>query len=486
MTPEQTLEGTFRAGNHARARQMAVDILQRNPKNKTALQVLAHIALLLGVSSEALTIATRALEQDDKDPRTNLLLAEIHGARGHTEMALSYVDRVLKTHPNDVSATQVGARLLERAGLWEDATQLLEPLTALSPKPHLLALTLARCWMRAGKHDDALRLLDETLTQNNSETPAARQQQNKLKSLKAHILDRTGQHDEAWREASEANALLHIKYSPQTYTNEVDSLIAWFTKERFENLRRAQATGASHVFIVGMPRSGTTLTEQILDAHANVTGLGEIKDLDVLARMLPKTLQMKMPLPDIIEYADETRLGHMVESYERGIQEQGFEKAELYVNKNLRNAFLLGYIAMMFPAAKIVVCSRDLRDTGVSSFMAGMNPGLFPHLFDVEHMASAMRDYQRLLAHWREVLPLDFLEVQYEDLVDDQEAQTRRLLEFCELNWDPACLKFWESERTVMTLSYAQVTRPMYANSIGRYKHYSKHIKPLLELVSDD
>ncbi|NNF17430.1 MAG: hypothetical protein HKN70_11840, partial [Gammaproteobacteria bacterium] len=113
MTPEQTLEATFRAGNHALARQMAVAILQRNPKNKTGLQVLAHIALLIGVSGEALTIATRAIEQDDKDPRTNLLLAEIHGARGHTETALTYCDRVLKTHPNDVSAIQMGARLLE-------------------------------------------------------------------------------------------------------------------------------------------------------------------------------------------------------------------------------------------------------------------------------------------------------------------------------------------------------------------------------------
>lgn len=484
MTPEQTLEATFRSGNHGMARKIAVSLLTKNSKNKVALQVLAHIALLSGVSGEALTIATRALEQDDKDPRTNLLLAEIHGARGHTERALSYCDRVLKTHPNDVSATLIGARLLERSGLWEDATQLLQPLIALKPTSPLLALTLGRCWMRAGKYDDALALQDEALEQVKGETPAARQQQCKLKSLKALILDRSGRFDEAWREASEANDLLHIKYDPQTYTDEVDRMIEWFTKERIETMRRAEPTDSSHVFIVGMARSGTTLTEQILDAHSKASGVGELKDLDVLVRMLPRTLNMKMALPDVVEYADETRLAQMVERYEEGIQQQGFETADVYVNKNLRNVFLLGYIAMLFPKAKVIICSRDLRDTGVSSFMAGMNPGLFPHLFNIEHMAASMRDYQRLVAHWQEVLPLELLEVQYEDLVNDQEAQSRRMLEFCDLDWEPACLKFWESDRTVMTLSYDQVTRPMYASSIGRFNNYSEHIKPLLDLVS--
>ncbi len=482
MTPEKNLEATFRAGHHAHARQMAVAMLQRNPRNKTALQVLAHIALIIGVTGEALTIATRAIEQDDKDPRTNLLLAEIHGARGHTETALSYCDRVLKTHPKDVSALQIGARLLERAGMPDEAMQLLHPLTTLSPKPHLVSLTLARCWMRTGRHDDALKLLDEALAENTGKTPAALQQQSALKKLKARVLDRTGQYDDAWREAAEANALLQLKYNPQTFTDEVDALINWFTKERLENLAQAKATETRHVFIVGMPRSGTTLVEQILDAHPAATGLGEIKDLDVLARMLPQSLKIKQPLPDIIEHVDANRLNQMVASYERSIQEQGFNSAGLCVNKNLRNVFLLGLIAMLFPSAKVILCSRDLRDVGVSSFMASMNAGLFPHLFNTEHMSQAMRDYQRLIEHWRKVLPLSFLEVSYEELVGDQEAQTRRLLDFCELDWNPACLNFWESERTVMTLSYAQVTRPMYTNSIGRHQHYTDHLGPLLEL----
>ncbi|MFK8029498.1 MAG: sulfotransferase [Gammaproteobacteria bacterium] len=486
MTPEQTLEATFRSGNLALARKIAVEMLQRNVANKTALQVLAHIALLIGVSSEALPIANKALAEDDKDPRTNALLAEIHGARGHTNKALTFCDKVLKTHPGDPSTLQIKARLLERAGKWKEAQSLLEPFADKTPKPTLLATTLARCRMQAGDYAGAIALLDETLPGMTGSDKKTRQQRASLLGLKARILDRDRQYDEAWKAATESNQLHDIKYDPATYTNEIDQLINWFSTKRVEQLPKAPASSAQHIFIVGMARSGTTLTEQILDAHRQATGLGEIKDLDVLARMLPKTLNIRKPLPNILEDVDSGQLERMVKTYETGIEQQEFAKSSFYVNKNLRNGLLLGLIAMMFPNARVIFTHRDPRDTGVSSYMAGMSHELFPYLFNVEHMASAFRDYDRLVTHWKSVLPLQWLDVRYEDLVNNQQAETRRLLEFCGLPWDERCLRFWKSSRTVMTQSYDQVTRPIYTQSVDRYKHYEQHIAPLLELVPAD
>ena len=464
---------------------MSMAMLQRDPQNKIALMVLAHIALLTGITGDALAIATRAQSLDSKDPRIKMLLAEIHGARAHTDKALAFCEDVLTLHPQDVSATNLKARLLERAGNWQEARDLLQPYIDSPAKTHLHTLILARCWMQEGRYDEAINLIDQTLPTIAGSAKSDIKKFASLLALKARILDRAGRYDEAWEEAKAANDLSKLDYQPAKLTQEVDALIGWFTKERIEGLARATPTDAEHVFIVGTPRSGTTLTEQILDAHPEATGLGEIKKLDIIARTLPQTLKLNARIPEIVASLTTENLDSLVGRYEQSIQQQGFAATGTYINKNLRNPFLLGLIAMMFPNARVIFSRRDIRDTGVSSFFAGMSYELFPYLFDVDHMASATRDILRLIDHWQQVLPLRFIDMHYEQLVTQQEAETRRLLEFCDLPWDERCLKFWQSDRTVMTASYDQVTRPMYDSSIGRYKNYAEHLGPLQQLVDE-
>jgi hypothetical protein len=150
------------------------------------------------------------------------------------------------------------------------------------------------------------------------------------------------------------------------------------------------------------------------------------------------------------------------------------------VDKLPDNVFHLGTIAALFPGARIIICRRDPRDIGLSSYFqlfAGGNP----YSYDMAECAHRIHQVERLIRHWRDVLPMPILEVEYEALVSDVEAQARRLIEFLELDWEPGCVEFHRTERVVVTQSTWQVRQPLYARSVGRWRCYERHLRPLLE-----
>jgi hypothetical protein len=149
------------------------------------------------------------------------------------------------------------------------------------------------------------------------------------------------------------------------------------------------------------------------------------------------------------------------------------------VDKAPENYLLLGWIATMFPKAKIIHCRRDLRDVAFSCWMTNFRAGTWAN--DMRHLASRIRDYRRLMEYWRKALPIPVLEMNYEELVANQEAESRKLIDFLGLEWDPACLNFHQTKRPVLTPSATQVRQPMYSRSIGRWRHYIEDLRPLIE-----
>ncbi|HEX2939745.1 MAG TPA: sulfotransferase, partial [Rhodopila sp.] len=152
------------------------------------------------------------------------------------------------------------------------------------------------------------------------------------------------------------------------------------------------------------------------------------------------------------------------------------------VDKLPDNLLNLGHIAMLFPRARIIFCRRDLRDVGVSCFFEHFSDGV-DWSFDLTDIGARAYEMERLFVHWKHVLPLQMLEVQYEDLVADLEGQSRRLIDFLGLDWDPACLSFHKTDRQIMTASHWQVRQPLYASSVGRWRNYRKHLGPMIEAM---
>ena len=158
-------------------------------------------------------------------------------------------------------------------------------------------------------------------------------------------------------------------------------------------------------------------------------------------------------------------------------------KATRIINKHIDNYMYLGFIELLLPGARIVHVTRDPLDNCFSIYMAQMSTSAYPWSTDLANIALVYKQYERLMTHWRDVLSIPMLDVKYEDLVADTEAWVRRIIDFLGLPWDEKCLRYWEAERTVMTLSYDQVNKPIYKSAVKRYEKYEAFIGPLREAL---
>jgi hypothetical protein len=240
-----------------------------------------------------------------------------------------------------------------------------------------------------------------------------------------------------------------------------------FDRNLLEKLQGAGDPSSTPVFVLGMPRSGSTLIEQILASHPQIHGAGETEDL---AECLPAGF------PECLSTADASAIREIGRAYLSRLP-QGRQRV---VNKLPHNFLRIGLIRLALPNARIIHTERNPLDTCVSCysklFTAGQN-----FSYDLGELGRYYRLYSGLMDHWRSVLPADaMLHVAYEDVVEDLEGQARRLIEYCGLPWDDRCLDFYKTNRTVRTASAVQVRKPLFRSSVERWKKYEAGLGPLL------
>ncbi|MDZ7830075.1 MAG: sulfotransferase [Halofilum sp. (in: g-proteobacteria)] len=253
-----------------------------------------------------------------------------------------------------------------------------------------------------------------------------------------------------------------------------------FPREWIESRRAVGDPTDAPIFVVGMPRSGTTLVEQILSSHARVHGAGERNDLGRLVRELGA--KFGSHYPQWVDDLSESMLRELGHAYRRRVIEP-FADADRVVDKMPANFLYLGLIATALPNARIVHVRRDPMDTCLSCFTL-LFSGWQPFSYDLEELGRYYRAYARLMAHWREVLPTGrMLELDYESITGNFEPAVRSLLNHCGLEWDPRCLEFHATERMVTTASTTQVRRPLYRTSVGRWRRYRDQLQPLMDAL---
>jgi len=230
------------------------------------------------------------------------------------------------------------------------------------------------------------------------------------------------------------------------------------------------------VFIVGLPRSGTTLVEQILASHSQVFGAGELPYLDATLRSLPEASHR--------DDAPWACLRDLDRGTARSLAQRHLDRlralaptALRIVDKMPENYHHLGLVGTLFPQARIIHCRRDLRDVALSCWTTNLIDVLWA--CDLDQMVSHFDEYLHIMAHWSEVLPSPLLELDYEELVGDTEGVARRILQWCGLEWEPQCLRFHETQRPVRTASATQVRQPIYRSSLERWKHYEDSLGEL-------
>jgi hypothetical protein len=233
------------------------------------------------------------------------------------------------------------------------------------------------------------------------------------------------------------------------------------------------------VFIVGMPRSGSTLVEQILASHRDVHGAGEIGNFHTVMSDLGGPVAEALTLPEAVSRISGDQLSRLGTNYLHSIHAAA-PAARRIVNKMLGNFRFVGLMALAMPGARFIHVQRDPIDTCVSCFSTLFSECI-PYAYDLEELGRYYRAYAAVMEGWRMLLPPGrMLEVKYEAVVADLEGQARRIVEHCGLDWDPTCLEFHRNSRTVRTASMAQVRRPLYKSSVGRWRAYERFLGPLL------
>jgi tetratricopeptide (TPR) repeat protein len=396
----------------------------------------------------------------------HLSLAAALRQLGRAAQAEASCRAALAIEPNSAAALSVLAELHADRGRFQQAEELLERAISLDPGFPFPYFSIAS--HRKMSVDDT-RWLEGTTALFSK--PLTLRHQISLRYALGKYFDDIEQYDAAFAEYRQANELTQqygVKYDPAAVVGRNEAIMSRFTPAAFTDWQ-PHGDGASRpVFIVGMPRSGTTLMEQILASHPEVFGAGELPFWQTAFGAFESNGAALIPT--------------MTRDYLAGLS--AFSgTAQRVIDKMPQNFVNLGLIHAALPNAKIIHMQRHPIDTCLSIYFHYFSH-LHPYANDLRHLAHYYREYVRLMAHWRAVLPAEtLLEIPYESLIEDQEAWTRRALDFLELPFDPRCLDFHRTERVVITFSKWQVRQKISASSVGRWRHYHEHIGPLRELA---
>lgn len=272
-----------------------------------------------------------------------------------------------------------------------------------------------------------------------------------------------------------------FNYDPAADTKLFKEIMRIFSTEKIEQLRDQGDTAQQPAFILGMPRSGTTLTEQILASHPDIHGAGELPDLLAITQRSIAGATF----PENLHLLDSSRLKAWGSEYATSLRRHA-PNALRITDKMPLNFLVVGLIHLMLPNAKIIHVRRNPVDTCISCFTMLFEEDRVKFSYDLSEIGQFYVNYARLMDHWRSVLPSNsFLEVEYEDLVQNTEEEARRLVDYCGLEWDADCLEFHKHERSVRTASRNQVRQPVYRSSMERWRRYEKHLAPLFDALGD-
>lgn len=482
----------YDSGQYRAAYRTTSQLYNRNPHFPPIVALHVSVLLRLQKPEEGTTIARRALRHITHKPhRVAVLntLSEGLTQTGNLDDAIELMRDEIIRQPDEPSLVSGLGHILLLGDQKVEAIKLVEEARERGMMTLSIAAIFGRAVLRTDRLDEGIELIEGLISDlGSSDDLAESQTASKAYNALGHMYDRAKRYDEAMDAFTKANKAIPAMYSDDRVAAQVKCLKQAWTAERYEGVERPETGMPRPVFILGMPRSGTTLTEQILDAHPKGFGAGELGLISELFReVAPNPENPYKTSPD--EY-DPKQIAQLAKIYRREtIAMADNPSVEIIVDKAPMNFWYMGMIALAFPDAKIIHCKREARDNCLSCFFQALNPG-HSYSFNLKNCGLFYRHYHEVTEHYTQVLRdprvgVPVFDNQYEDTVADQEAKTRALLDFVGLEFDQACLDFHQSGRVALTLSNDQVRQPIYKSSTKRYERYAGHIDPLLEGLGD-
>ncbi len=474
-----------------------------------AMKVSSKHADALFLKAALLTFEGRCAEARDvyeqldlSSPQVLLLLSQVCRRAGNQDAAIAYARAALKINrsvsalislssallvkdpaearrlmeeavaiePNNLSVMTLKGLVLEfegdKQGAWECVRSVIEG-GSLDPDAAMVAASVAPA---IGKAEEAIEFLEQLVS--HPVMPSAHQTMLRFALVK--VCDKARHYDRAFGHAIIANRLKNVQYDHNPHIVELNRLKAVYSATAIASLPRSGIHSELPVFIVGMPRSGTSLLEQILSCHSKVHARGETMDISDIAAGVPY-------YPDGVRNLAQEKLDALAGTHIKRLSEMA-PSATRVTDKLPTNYMYLGIISQLFPGARILNCQRDPRDICLSNYFTEFSAGQ-AHSYSLESLALVCKAYQEIMEHWKTVLPIPILNVRYEELIADPRIWVEKILNFCGLEWEDACLNFHQSKRLAVTASYDQVRQPLYKSSVARWKNYARHLEPVNRIL---
>ncbi len=509
----------IRTRDYQGAYTQAVEALRHDAKNPLAFFLLGVVAFDTGTHDKAAEFFAKACEHEPKNVRYQSYYARALNFLGQNTQAKTHADKAAALGTDDALLADMIGTVYSRAGYHELATPFFKQAVKINPKWANFHFNLGASAEFTGDfktakaaYQKAVLIKPEFYTAWFALTALETQKtdSHRLEKLKAvfstipndadarlligHSVAKTledlGRHEESfdWLIKAKATKKSQIGYSADETTRIFKAAKTTLKTDNAVSYTSPSATVP--LFIIGLPRTGTTLVERILSSHPQVRSAGE---LTLFSDLIKSSVGAAVGLPLTAEgfhAAQGIDLARIGEHYRQRTQGETNDQAQRNSNGDARylidkmplNFFYAGLIQRALPDAKIIVLRRGAADSCLSNYrqLFATHNRNYDYAYSVEDMARYYREFDSLIAHWQQVMPPErFRQVAYEDIVFDQENQTRSLLEFCGLPWDEACMRFHENTAAVATASAVQVRKALYSGSIGRWKHYGAKLDGL-------
>lgn len=437
---------------------------------------IGHIKLAaahMGVQKPALAVSVleSGLKLFPESSRLHYVLSAAHSSLGNIAAAEESIDAVLRSNPEFTIGLASKVGYLSYRGEYDAAYELLKPLLkAKKPIPKIV-LRYARIAPRIGEEKKAIKQLLDVLKYKR----LAPEERVAVHFSLGDLMDKAKQFDPAFYHFKKGNELTAQPANNETIKRFIDTLIEKY--QDIDQLPKADQSSELPLFVIGMPRSGTSLVEKILSSHAEISAGGELQIIKGIAAEIFEKVPSRQYYPLCADEISKEMLEVEAEKYIAEITALA-NGSKRFTEKLPHNFLYLGLINQLLPNTRIIHCVRDPLDVCLSCYFQNF-AGAHGYTNDLVQMAEYYREYERMMTHWIDKLSLPVLRFEYSQLVDNPEAKIRELVEFTGLVWDENCLDFHKTKATVATASSEQVRNPIYKSSVSRWENYKRHIGAL-------
>jgi len=443
-------------------------------------QIYSNLAMICAQTArrgEADSLWKKALSVDPRFLDARMNLADSCQQNGDTEKAIRHYERVISDHPELVLAKYLLGNLLRSQGEFGQASDCYQQVMTRQPDYTQAHFSYAGIHKYQDGADPHIVTMSKLYEQNS----LSAENRVYLAFALAKAFEDIGEYSRAFKYLETGNQLRHqeFDYSIEGDRDLIQSIIQTFNREDISQLQVNAQVSKRPIFIVGMPRSGTSLVEKILSRHSDVFAAGELDYIFALGTELFLKESSRFLFKSLDTYS-KGKFEALGETYLKKIGMLD-AKAGRMTDKMPFNMMMVGLIKIAIPNAKIIHCVREARDTCLSVYKQNFASGNYRFAYDLKSLGQFHNQYQLLMKHWHSVFPGEIYDIAYESLTHNPEPEIRKLLEACDLEWQENCLNFEKGGGTVKTASFYQVRQPMYTSSVNLWEQYRENLQPLLD-----